>query len=370
MSAVTQEKTPVVLQALTGERLAINPGCSRCGLCQTSEAQNGYAVIRRVCVGGAGPKNATIMFIGEALGSEEVLQGVPFVGAAGRVFTDCLVEAGIARDEVYVTNVVKCRPPQNRVPRSREIAACLPYLLQEIEELKPNVIVLVGSTAMTAFLGPLSITKVHGQVFTVEGFDARFVPVFHPSYVLRRADDSTVRKKFINDLILVRRFAATGSIEKPRQSNHYVLVQDRAAFDGLMRKLFQADVVDFDCETTGGNPGTDRLICIAFSVREHEAFVVPLEVNGTRFWGVVEEDHVRSELKRFFESEVPKCAHAGALIDIPFLRALGIDLRHYDFDGLVMDYLLDENKPEHQRCLKELAWDHNDMGGYEAGLEE
>jgi DNA polymerase-1 len=308
------------------------------------------------------------MLIGEAPGFTELIEEKPFVGDAGRVLNGCLKDAGMSREEVYVTNVVKCRPPDNRPPEPAEIAACLPYLVQEIKAVKPKVIVLLGATPLMAILGKKGITTLRGQVFTSEDFNCQIVPTFHPAYVMRRADDSTIRSKFIEDLVLARRFVMTGRLEKTRQPVEYALVDNMPAFDALMERLKHASVIDFDLETTGSHPKSDKVICISFSVREREAFVVPLWVEGKNWWG---ENHeaVVSKLKVIMESDIPKCCQAGALIDIPFMRGMGIQVAHYEYDTLTMDYLLDENKPENQRSLKDFTWELTDMGGYEMELE-
>ena len=359
------KEIPLTVALRDGGQLVINHACTRCGLCQESKS----GMKSYVCLGGVGPTPCDIMLIGEAPGFTELVEEKPFVGDAGRVLTACLKDAGMSRDEVYVTNVVKCRPPENRPPEPEEIAACLPYLIQEIKAVKPKVIVLLGATPLAAILGKKGITKLRGQVFTSEDFNCQIVPTFHPSYVMRRADDSTIRSKFVEDLVLARRFVMTGRLEKTRQPVEHVLVGDMPALDTLLEKLQHASVIDFDLETTGSRPKLDKVICISFSIREREAFVVPLWVDGKNWWG---ESHevVVSKLKGIMESDIPKCAQAGSLIDIPFMRGMGIQVAHYDYDTLIMDYLLDENKPENQRGLKDFTWELTDMGGYEMELEK
>jgi len=358
------KEIPMQVALREGGQLAINHSCTRCGLCQESKS----GMKSYVCLGGAGPTPCDIMMIGEAPGFNELVEEKPFVGDAGRVLSNCLQGAGIARTDIYITNVVKCRPPENRTPEPEEIAACLPYLVQEIKAVKPKVIVLLGATPLMAFLGKKGITKVRGQVFTSTDFNCQIIPTFHPSYVMRRADDSTIRAKFIEDLILAKRFALTGKLQKTRQPVQYALVGDMPALDALLDRLNRASVIDFDLETTGSNPIEDKIICISFSMREREAFVVPLWVNKEKWWGE-NHDAVLARLKVLFESDIPKSCQAGSLIDVPFLRGASIQVSHYDYDLIIMDYLLDENKPEHKRGLKDFAWELTDMGGYEMELD-
>ena len=133
---------------------------------------------------GEGSPSARLMFIGEAPGAEEDLQGRPFVGAAGQVLNNLLHKLGLPREEVYITNVVKSRPPENRDPEPDEIAACLPFLKMQIAAVQPKVIVTLGKIATQALLGTREpITKMRGQW---QRYDhTRVMPTFHPSYLLR-----------------------------------------------------------------------------------------------------------------------------------------------------------------------------------------
>src|SRR5579862_7082972 len=133
---------------------------------------------------GAGNPQAEIMFIGEGPGHEEDVQGLPFVGRSGELLTKIIAAMGFARKDVYIANVVKCRPPQNRVPLPDEVANCLPYLLSQIELIRPKVIVALGATAVRALLDvQLGITKMRGNWYTFR--DIPIMPTFHPAYLLR-----------------------------------------------------------------------------------------------------------------------------------------------------------------------------------------
>ena len=131
-----------------------------------------------------GSPGAKLMFIGEAPGRDEDLQGKPFVGAAGQLLTKMIVAMGFRREDVYICNVLKDRPPGNRVPLPEEIEACFPFLQEQIAVIKPRVICTLGAVATRAMLGPdVSITKIRGSIYDYEGI--RLVPTFHPAYLLR-----------------------------------------------------------------------------------------------------------------------------------------------------------------------------------------
>lgn len=138
---------------------------------------------RTRAVPGEGPVDAEIMFIGEAPGYNEDQQGRPFVGAAGKLLEELLAEIGLTRDDVWIGNVVKCRPPQNRDPRPEEIAACAGYLERQIALLQPKLIGTLGRYSMEKFFPGARITRVHGQA--KRDGSRVLIPLFHPAYILR-----------------------------------------------------------------------------------------------------------------------------------------------------------------------------------------
>jgi len=134
---------------------------------------------------GEGDINADIMFIGESPGQDEDIQGRPFVGAAGKMLDLFLEEAGINRQSVYITNLVKCRPPGNRVPTYEEKAACRKHLDAELEEVNPKKILILGLTALSAFLGP---NKYHQHAVPYEYEGKTIWPLYHPAYAIYSRD--------------------------------------------------------------------------------------------------------------------------------------------------------------------------------------
>ena len=138
-------------------------------------------------VPGEGDFNADIMIVGEGPGKNEDLQGKPFVGAAGKFLKELLASIDLKRENVYITNVVKCRPPENRDPLIEEIEACRGWLNQQVLAIKPKLIVLLGRHAMGRFLPNLRISEAHGRAFrrNLEGLgDYVFFPVYHPAAAL------------------------------------------------------------------------------------------------------------------------------------------------------------------------------------------
>ncbi len=143
--------------------------CTRCALAKG----------RTQAVPGEGPADAEIMFIGEAPGFHEDRQGRPFVGAAGHFLEELLASIGLSRDQVFITNVVKCRPPGNRDPMPDEVAACKAYLDRQIEAIKPKIIVTLGRHSMARFFPGASISRIHGR--PKRAGDVIYFPMFHPA---------------------------------------------------------------------------------------------------------------------------------------------------------------------------------------------
>ncbi|MEE8638490.1 MAG: uracil-DNA glycosylase [Candidatus Margulisiibacteriota bacterium] len=168
---------PDLLDLPYDEVKAIAEKCEKCSLSKG----------RNKVVFGNGPVPCDLMLIGEAPGAEEDAQGLPFIGRAGQLLTKILESVGIKRpDDIYITNTVKCRPPNNRAPLPKEQSACAPYLEVQIKRVKPKVILLAGAPAVQAILKrdePMS--KLRGQWMKLPGTNISVMPIFHPAYLLR-----------------------------------------------------------------------------------------------------------------------------------------------------------------------------------------
>lgn len=151
---------------------------------------------------GSGNLNADIVFIGEAPGKSEDETGKPFVGAAGKFLDKMLEEAGMVRDDVYITNIVKYRPPKNRDPKPAEKAEFLPYLMRQLDIITPRVIITLGAHSTKAFLPDIGIGDAHGQLFdaAIEGRNLAIIPLYHPAYALYNGG---LRQTLIDDFLKV-----------------------------------------------------------------------------------------------------------------------------------------------------------------------
>jgi DNA polymerase len=171
-SAIDNAKSLQDLRSAIGD-------CRRCKLCAG----------RTQVVFGVGNPNAQLMFVGEGPGRDEDLQGEPFVGRAGQLLTDIITKGmGLRREDVYIANVVKCRPPENRNPEPDEVASCEPFLKRQIDLIRPRIIVGLGKFAVQTLLqSKVPITRLRGNWHTYQGI--KLMPTFHPAYLLRNPAD-------------------------------------------------------------------------------------------------------------------------------------------------------------------------------------
>jgi uracil-DNA glycosylase family 4 len=164
-----------LVESLDDIKTDIGPACTRCKLCTLGRSQ---------IVFGVGNPKARLMIVGEAPGEEEDKRGEPFVGRAGQLLTKIIEAIGLTREQVYIANVIKCRPPANRNPEPDEVASCEPFLFRQIDVIQPKVIVPLGKFAAQCLLKTMDpITKLRGRQFDYRG--TVLIPTFHPAYLLR-----------------------------------------------------------------------------------------------------------------------------------------------------------------------------------------
>ena len=186
--------------ALSLLKVEIGPDCQRCKL---------HTLGRRQVVFGVGNPNADLMFVGEGPGADEDIQGEPFVGRAGQLLTKIIEAIGMTRQDVYIANVIKCRPPQNRNPEPDEVEKCEPFLFRQIETIKPKVIVALGKFAAQSLLKTSEpITRIRGREYKYR--DAILMPTYHPAYLLRNPSS---KREVWEDMKRVRAILTQGADE-------------------------------------------------------------------------------------------------------------------------------------------------------------
>lgn len=168
----------------------LNSECVECTSCSLSETRKNVVV-------GKGNESAQVVIIGEGPGEQEDITGLPFVGRAGKMLDTALSSVDIdPLEDCYITNIVKWRPPNNRKPSAVESEACMPWLNEQINLLKPKIIILAGSTAVQSFLGiDEPISKIRGQ--WIEKDNIKYMPIFHPSYLLRNPSKNKGKPKWL-----------------------------------------------------------------------------------------------------------------------------------------------------------------------------
>ena len=195
---------PVAPESKAAALAAIHEDLGECTRCALHAG-------RTKLVFGDGDPNARLMFVGEGPGADEDAQGLPFVGRAGQLLNNMITAMGLRRDQVYIANIVKCRPPQNRVPEPEEAYTCAPFLFRQIDVIRPEVIVALGSTAATYLLGGKSpLSALRGRVHQARG--AKLIVTYHPAYLLR---DPRQKKEAWADLQIAMSELGLKKPEKP-----------------------------------------------------------------------------------------------------------------------------------------------------------
>lgn len=306
-----------------------NPDCQACGLYRTAQA---------VCLFGQGPVPAKMMIVGEAPGFREDEIGKPFQGAAGQLLDQLLESSGLRRRDIYITNVCKCRPPNNRTPGAKEMKACKIYLQEEFVNVKPKFVLLLGATALKGVLGKGKITEIHGQVIEKEGIT--YIPTFHPAAALRdpRRMDPLERdiKTFAN--------AVKGRSIKTGPDLNWTEIRTFDQFNEMLTELREARVASFDIETTGLDRFRNGINCLGLAIPGRE-WILPLEYPPSPFYGKPELQKMMIELVGEALEEVPEVVGQYGKFDVLFL------LYHYGvrfkltFDTGYASHLIDENIP-------------------------
>ncbi|GAI99376.1 unnamed protein product, partial [marine sediment metagenome] len=246
------------------------------------------------CLVGVGPRDAELMLIGEAPGRREIQPDVrrPFAGPAGQYLDKILENIGLDRDEIYITNVICCKPPHNDDPTPSQISACKPFLDAQITTVKPKKIMALGGIALKALTGRSGIAKHRGKLFTLTYDNIPPIEVtasFHPAYVRRSPGYYPV---LFTDLL---RFKG-GNLKNIE--THYQPIEAMTTFKTMIRELLASPEVSFDIETERLDPWTGaKIICIGLSNKPGRAWCIPLE----QPWGLWSEKEL-ADIYRLLEA--------------------------------------------------------------------
>lgn len=347
----------MVLNPQARERVWLPVRNENCKLCPL------HATANTVCLLGDGPVPNKVMIIGEAPGAREDDIQRPFSGVAGQYLDRILSEVGLPRDSVYITNSVRCRPPDNRTPTKSELKACSPYMQREIDIVNPSHILLLGNAALQAITGKTGIMTKHGVPWTISGRTV-FATV-HPAAVLRNPAHEAIFKADL--LSFTRLVNGTDSLPETKTA----LIRSAKGLSKLCQMLALVDVpISFDVET-GSRVDRDEgglqpwapdgvIHTIAFSWEEGRSFVVAPEHPAVE-WDIPVE-RVYQALAVALDGK--KLGGHNAKFDAKWLRAKGVPV-YIHFDTMLMAHLLNENR---SLRLKNLARTYLGADEYEAGI--
>jgi DNA polymerase-1 len=291
------------------------------------------------------------MFVGTNPGRKEDMQGKPMVGDSGFILNRCITNVGWRRSQVRITNLLRCITPQNREPEPIEIENCLPYLLEEIEQCKPKVIIPLGTIAWKALGDPkIGIMKARCQEFWSDQFNAKLVPTLHPAYAVRNWPYIPV----IEHDIRFAKLVYEDRVAPPVPSRVFVCktVESVYKLAEYLCKSSKVDSFTFDIESTGLNPRKARIMCISFCAVEGYSYVIPVLQHDPdnpdvprAFWNKEDYDLVMFELSRILQSEKAKEAQNGYFDISQISHDLQMPTTNYKFDTMLAHHLIDENMP-------------------------
>lgn len=320
---------------------------------------------------GTGKKTARIMFVADNPTDFENTKGKWMVGKAGALFRSLIEQVGISIDDCYFTGAVKCPTPsdsrgEQRQPLKDEIDNCMQYLEAEIEVINPDIIVPMGNVALKKISGKTGITKFRGKA--VEDNGRIIFPILHPANIFKQPKHATQFAKDIENLALL---LDQGKGFMERADVEYRYLENVNEIEAECERLEDAEWVVFDLETTGLNPflADQKIICISLTDRDHNGVTIPLE-HPEFVWDDVSFQRVKKALKKLLENPNPKKVAHNGKFDMRWLMAKYlIDVRNFAFDPMLAHYVaVSEERGGHG--LKELAWEHTDMGGYDNALDE
>lgn len=339
---------------------ARNPKCRLCPLHE--EAQT-------VCLMGDGPVPAEVMIVGEAPGYREDEIHKPFAGPSGRLLDRVLEEVGLPRSTVFITNVNKCRPPDNRTPSKGEAKACSPYLQAEIEAVKPRFILTCGNHALYGLTGKSGIMKKRGQLFE-RSDGSKVYPILHPAAVLRNPN---LERLFKADLHTFARLVR-GEQAKVKPPKTY-FIQTRKGLERMVQAIMESDAVAYDVETAGRDEFappipvagvlTPAVASIAVGTEPGTTYVTPISHQDSRWKHPLSVLRIIAHALAYTSAK--RVAH-NAKFDDRWITQLGAPV-DADFDTMIATHLLDENnlkglKPVAQMLLGTNPWKDVELGQY------
>lgn len=332
-----------------------NGACTKCDLCKS----------RTQVVNGFGSTQAKILFVTDTVSGYEENSNRPLQGMNGKLFDRLLIQAGLSRSSVFITQTVRCKGAP-KVPKLLQISvnACKDYLEQEIQTIQPNVIVPIGSTALRAVLDTknLNITKERGIPRYSEKYKCKVIPIFHPAYLMQVPHYEQVT---VQDLCRIKHESKSPNIVPPPKKKTKVILT-LEDFRVFLEEYKKAPVLAVDIETTGLVFWVDKVIGISFSQNAQEGYYIPLiRGNGDRssLWDPMHEVTLLRGITELLEGPAEKIFHNGPFDTKMIQYNWGVKVKNYLWDTFIMDHLLDENA-RGLHGLENCALRFTDLGSY------
>lgn len=332
-----------------------NPTCQSCGLykgCKTPFMKPKHSV-----------NNPTVMIVGEAPGAEEDLQGTPFVGESGRLLRKVLRNLEISDDDVMMTNVVRCRPPDNKISK-KHIKACKQFALDEIERAEPEYVLLMGNSPLEAVLGQTGITTWHGV--TVQQLDKTYIPLFHPAYILRNMN---MMDQWLEGFVKLSDLM--DGVVSEDIGYDYIYPKTMKEIHLMLRELEMYEFISYDTETSSLDPFGKgaKVIAITMAGRDKQeskgkSWAFPFH-HKDGWWTELELQQITKLLQDFVKGK--KLIGHNMKFDRKHSKKYDIDIRTHA-DTMLISHLLDSRKGIHS--LKRLAGLHLGMYKYDEELED
>jgi DNA polymerase-1 len=327
--------------------------CQKCNLWRSSSVSNGLYSANKIM--GEGNLNAPIVFLDSYPKEEEIKQKRAFVGVEGQILKKYCQTVGI--DNYFCTYLHRCRPNIGELPTGVHTSACSPYLVEEINKIKPKVIVVLGGASAPFFGLSDKITQIRGIPVWNEQFNCYILPTYSCSYLNNFVDASHQRREFCEDLSKALKIVNGNGMEEKMEVN-YKYASSIAEVEWMTKQLLQVDWFSADTEFTSLDYFRAKLLLNSFSLQEGTGFVIPyLHPQGFNEQG---QKEVFPYLKQIWESGIKKVFQFGK-IDVQVLKTHGIDVHKFAFDTGLAHALLDENSPH---GLDKIVPIYTDMGNY------
>ena len=329
--------------------------CTDCGLYRTAQS---------ICLMGQGPMPNKVMIIGEAPGHREDDINKPFSGACGAELDELFVKFSYPRSQIYITNVVHCRPPRNRKPKPSEVKACMKWLKMEIEKVNPKFILLLGATAMKAFPEIEkngSVTETRGRWFEMD--DRNIMVTFHPGAILR---DDRKQPIFETDIQKFLTTAKMGKLPREKGLNFRIAKTKKDISECLEDLENTSSYVSFDIETSGLSPFLDnpKIICIGLGLKDRQ-WIIPFNHEQSNF-KTYDNQKIIAKLIAEALDHKKVIGQNGKFDSLWMLATYQVEIKMAE-DTMMMGYLLDENRPN---GLKPLAAKFFGAPEYDISLNE